>query len=146
MHLAWPGSVPVPYAEVAPHCVQAASPALEKEPAAHEEQAVLFVAEQAEDGKAPAAHEAQAVQGDMPEALKVEPAKQEAVTQAEKGETEPTAPAWPAVHSMPVHESCMALDHVPAGQSAEATPPAQKLPGAQGSAGSVSVLPTSAQA
>jgi hypothetical protein len=73
-----------------------------------------------------------------------EPAAQE--TQAEKGETEPTAPAWPAVHAMPVHESCIVLDHVPAGHGAEATPPGQKLPGAQGSAGRVSVPPTSAQA
>lgn len=73
-----------------------------------------------------------------------EPAAQE--TQAVKGEMEPTAPAWPAVHAMPVHESCMAPDQVPGGHSAEGAPPGQKLPGAQGSAGSVSVLPTSAQA
>ena len=68
------------------------------------------------------------------------------VTQAVKGEMEPAAPAWPAVHAMPVHESCMAPDQVPGGQGAEGAPPGQKLPGAHGSTGSVSTPPTSAQA
>jgi len=74
----------------------------------------------------PAAHETQAVNGEM--------------------EPEPPEEACPAVHAMPVHESCMAPDQVPGGHSAEGAPPGQKLPGAHGNAGSVSVLPTSAQA
>jgi len=54
--------------------VQAASPALEKEFAAHKEQTVLFVTEQAEDGKAPAAHEAQVEHGAKLVALHEAPA------------------------------------------------------------------------
>jgi len=52
------------------HGVQAASPALEKEPAGHAEQASWLVALQGAAATEPAAHEeAQAAQGDMPEAL-----------------------------------------------------------------------------
>jgi len=74
-----PACVLLPYAGFtlgSGHCVQAVSPALEKEPAAHEEQTVLFVAAQAEEVKAPAAQTRQAAQGATPEALYEVPATQ----------------------------------------------------------------------
>ena len=51
------------------HCVQAASPALEKVMAGHVPHTVLFVGEHAEVGNLPAAQTAQGVQGAKPETL-----------------------------------------------------------------------------
>ena len=48
------------------HCVQLASPALEKVLAGHTEQIVLLVAVQGVDGKEPAAQTVQAAHGDRP--------------------------------------------------------------------------------
>jgi hypothetical protein len=156
MQLVWPVSkLLVSYSTVTGHERQLVSPSTEKVCAAH----APHVWRGELDANRPAAHtQLAALVAPAPPSVvwlaphgtqtvpsaDHEPAAQE--TQAEKGETEPTAPAWPAVHAMPVHESCIVLDHVPAGHGAEATPPGQKLPGAQGSAGRVSVPPTSAQA
>jgi len=51
------------------HCVQLASPALEKVLAGHAEQFVLLVAEQGVDGKEPAGQAVQAAHGARPVAL-----------------------------------------------------------------------------
>ena len=65
------------------HCVQPASPALEKALAGHTEQIVLLVAVQGVDGKEPAAHTVQAAHGAWPvAALKPTPATQDTRTQA----------------------------------------------------------------
>ena len=65
------------------HCVQPASPALEKALAGHTEQIVLLVAVQGVDGKEPAAQTVQAAHGAWPvAALKPTPATQDTRTQA----------------------------------------------------------------
>ena len=65
------------------HCVQLASPALEKVLAGHTEQIVLLVAVQGVDGKEPAAQTVQAAHGAWPvAALKPTPATQDTRTQA----------------------------------------------------------------
>ena len=51
------------------HCVQLASPALEKVLAGHTEQIVLLVAVQGVDGKEPAAQAVQAAHGARPVVL-----------------------------------------------------------------------------
>ena len=66
------------------HCVQLASPALEKVLAGHAEQFVLLVAVQGVDGKEPAAQTEQAAHGARPvAALKLTPATQGKRTHAE---------------------------------------------------------------
>ena len=72
--LVWPTSaLLVLYSDVVPHARQLTSPASENWPAPHAApQTELFVAEQVESMTAPA-HEAHEAQGEMPEALQVEP-------------------------------------------------------------------------
>ena len=72
--LVWPTSaLLVLYSDVVPHARQLTSPASENWPAPHAApQTELFVAEQVEIMTAPA-HEAHEAQGEMPEALQVEP-------------------------------------------------------------------------
>ena len=72
-----PASVPLTYAAFelgSGHCVQAASPALEKVFAGHVPQTALLVGEQAVDGKEPPAQTAQDVQGARPVELQLTPA------------------------------------------------------------------------
>jgi hypothetical protein len=66
------------------HCVQLASPTLEKVLAGHAEQFVLLVAVQGVDGKEPAAQTEQAAHGARPvAALKLTPTTQGKRTHAE---------------------------------------------------------------